>query len=183
MNILRPLVAIVACVLSPLAAQAEYVTLTKQNPSILLNPTDIVLIVGTSEHGRGYNSEESMFITLEGQPESEHFITSYAGPTVNSALSQQGNVISGVTKIRIGKKDTPNVNEGFYVTLSILKQGQQLLSTPMVTPGTADSKYEITLETSTDMQNWTPTVPGEFLGNSGQRFFRVRAVVKPAPNP
>jgi len=183
MNILRPLVALATAFLASFA-NGEYVTLSKQNPSVTLNPTDIAVIVGSSEIGRAYSSERSLFITLNGQPESEFFITAYAGPTVNSAVSQLNNVIGGVTKIRVGSSNAAAaVREGFYVTLSILKQGDQLLSPPMVTPGSADAKYDITLETSTDMQNWSPTVPGEFLGNTGQRFFRVRAVVKPTTNP
>lgn len=36
-------------------------------------------------------------------------------------------------------------------------------------------RCDISIESSTDMRNWAP---GEYLGTSNQRFFRVKAVLK-----
>jgi hypothetical protein len=38
-----------------------------------------------------------------------------------------------------------------------------------------DANWDIQLEVSEDLKNWSPTVSGEYLGNSKMRFFRINA--------
>jgi len=157
----------------------EIVTLTRSNPSVTLNPTDLVRIIGGSDV-RVSMTNSVAYMMLAGSTEEQTL------PTQGMVYSTYVpfDTMSGLTWIRLGKSgvnggsssDLPH-KEAFLV-LQVTKQGQQLLSDPLVTPGAADAKYEVTLETSTDMVTWVPTVPGEFLGATGQRFFRVRAVVK-----
>ena len=65
------------------------------------------------------------------------------------------------------------------VTLRVTKTADEIASDPVVLPPVADGIYAVTIETSTDMENWAPAAPGDYLGDSTHRFFRVKALRKP----
>lgn len=47
----------------------------------------------------------------------------------------------------------------------------------LVIPTDAAGDVQILLESSTDLQTWTPAAPGTYSSSTSQRFFRVRAEV------
>lgn len=63
-----------------------------------------------------------------------------------------------------------------------MSEATQVVSTPMILP-VDDEIFSVSLETSTDMQDWVPAFPGEYLGSSNHRFFRVKAIQKPVEVP
>lgn len=96
-----------------------------------------------------------------------------------------GHTYAGVTSISVTngyRNGAPGALKA-AVTVKLLSQASEVVSTPMVLPPVNDSLYVITLETSVDMTNWAPSFPGEFLGNGNHRFFRVKAVRKPVAAP
>jgi hypothetical protein len=64
-----------------------------------------------------------------------------------------------------------------FVTLKISEIPQQITpSTSVVIPTDSTGPVDIVLESSTDLVNWTASLPGTYGANSTNRFFRVRAV-------
>lgn len=49
-------------------------------------------------------------------------------------------------------------------------------SNTAVIPNDANGQFNIILETSTDLIDWFPTLPGTYGGNHPSRFFRIRIV-------
>ncbi|WAC19055.1 hypothetical protein OVA24_17650 [Luteolibacter sp. SL250] len=183
LGMLRLLIPLVLVASSVLSLSHEIVTLNRGTPTVALNPTDLVKIIGGSQ-------VRSSAVGISGVPRG--YMT-MAGSSAELNLSIHGIVnslvvpfdtMSGLTSIRLGKSagdggassDLPNAD--VFLVLQITRAGQHLFSDSLVTPGSADAKYDVVLETSTDMVNWSPGAPGEYLGSTGQRFFRVRATVK-----
>ena len=160
---------------SAVASANEYFTFRRGDTVLNLNTSDIVVVVGTNRTGDSFDGSGLLNITMPG-----------VGREIGMDMSKAaiGSTITGATKIRFGSQSNTSpdsASDYTYVVCKIIKPGQELISPPVVTPASADAKYVINLETSTDMQTWIPAIPGEYLGSSGQRFFRVRAVVKATP--
>ena len=149
---------------------------------LTVTPDDIVQIVGVAvEVSTG---------TLH--PKLPELVLSFAsGTTITNPLGENqdanspvsnsliGHVFTGLNRLSIVSTSTKKA----VVTVKIMTQASQTVSTPMVLPPVDDEIYTITLETSTDMKNWVPAYPGDYLGNGSHRFFRVKAVRKPATTP
>lgn len=54
-----------------------------------------------------------------------------------------------------------------------------LASPPAGIPQEAGTTWNVILESSSDLLNWTPANPGEYSGTEPKRFFRTRMVKKP----
>jgi hypothetical protein len=52
-------------------------------------------------------------------------------------------------------------------------------SPPAEVPQEAGSNFDVILEQSSDLINWTPANPGSYSGTETKRFFRTRIVKKP----
>jgi hypothetical protein len=52
-------------------------------------------------------------------------------------------------------------------------------SPPAEVPQEAGSNFDVILEQSSDLVNWTPANPGSYSGTETKRFFRTRIVKKP----
>jgi hypothetical protein len=61
-------------------------------------------------------------------------------------------------------------------TLEVTRVGTA--SPPAEVPQEAGSKFDVILEQSSDLLNWTPANPGEYTGLETKRFFRTRIVKK-----
>ena len=59
-------------------------------------------------------------------------------------------------------------------TFSITRAG--LSSPPAAIPQEVGTTWDVILESSSDLINWTPTNPGEYGGAEPKRFFRTRMV-------
>jgi len=64
------------------------------------------------------------------------------------------------------------------LTYSLVRKSSPItVSNPITVPPTSvtDANWDIQLEVSEDLKNWSPTISGEYLGNSAMRFFRINA--------
>lgn len=61
-----------------------------------------------------------------------------------------------------------------FATFSITRAG--LASPPAAIPQEAGTTWEVILESSSDLINWTPANPGQYGGIEPKRFFRTRMV-------
>ncbi|WP_035610235.1 hypothetical protein [Haloferula sp. BvORR071] len=84
-------------------------------------------------------------------------------------------MMTGVTQVFLPPYGTPE-GDGLTVTLRITKKAEEMTSQPVLIPAVADGRYDVSIETSADAENWAPAAPGEYLGSSSHRFFRVKAV-------
>ena len=108
----------------------------------------------------------SLRVTFSGSSSTFPNIIHGNSATNNATVIQPGMTLTGVTKIELKGTNT-------FVTFRFSTPGDELIGDPVTLPTTTEA-YDVILETSTDLQNWVPTVPGEFIVPSGMRFFRVK---------
>ena len=76
--------------------------------------------------------------------------------------------------------DRPTGDSQWYrniVTFDVKRIGTA--SPPAEVPQEAGSNFDVILEQSSDLVNWTPANPGAYSGTETKRFFRTRIVKKP----
>jgi hypothetical protein len=64
-----------------------------------------------------------------------------------------------------------------HATFKVTRVGTA--SPPAEVPQEAGSNFDVVLEQSSDLVNWTPANPGTYSGTETKRFFRTRIVKKP----
>jgi len=85
----------------------------------------------------------------------------FAGPATIKAKNSQTNAIPCITTISIQRANAvANV----------------VPANAVVIPEDANGQYQVILESSTDLLNWTAANPGTYGGSTAQRFFRTRIV-------
>ena len=100
--------------------------------------------------------------------EEEHFIGMGYNNVDYAALQ-----IVGPCNIRMMNK---SANFSSFISYKIIKPETNLLSNA-VTLSSSGGGWEVELEQSTDLKNWTPVVPGSFSGDLDLQFFRVKATM------
>lgn len=137
----------------------EYVTLTRQSPTVSLSPSDIVERVGFS--GIPYNSGFSGI-----------FAESDDGLSINF---NEGGTITGVTSISVsGTAYHPG-----WATLKITRANELNVVQPtslLVIPENSTGNYSVVVETSDDTTTWTPFHSQTVSATDAKRFFRTRIV-------
>ncbi len=165
--------------LFPFIAQAsEFVTLSRANRSVSVQPSDIVTVVSAVGSGETNYCEFTFANDPGGVGTKPYFrINAGEGIVVASNLT-----FTGLTAVSL-RDNGYNTTTYVMVTLRITKTADQIASQPVVLPAVTDGVYSVTIETSTDLENWAPAAPGDYLGDTSHRFFRVKAERKPASNP
>ena len=84
-------------------------------------------------------------------------------------------VIAGpaVIKLRISDPVVPEAFSGF-ATFDVHRVGTA--SAPVPIPQEAGTTWQVILEASSDLVNWTAVNPGDFPSSTPQRYFRTRLV-------
>jgi len=80
--------------------------------------------------------------------------------------------IAGPATVTLGGNQTPlrpNI-----ATFSVTRVGTY--SEPVCIPIEAGSTFQVILESSSDLVNWTPANPGSYSGTEAKRFFRTRII-------
>lgn len=184
MKMILPFVFFSLASLLTLAAAPDLVTVTYTGGERTFQPTDIIQIVGVAGNvNSGTALTPALRITFQDGTVINNVMgvpfaaTSQTTNFQSSSNPLIGNTFTGITSMQV-------VNHPGVVTLKLLKQAEELISEPMILPLVEDSdKFTISLETSVDMQNWAPAAPGDYLGATSHRFFRVKAVKKEAAVP
>ena len=152
---------------------SEIVTLTQANQTRAVEPADVVELI-TAVNG---SSDFFVRFTMQAGGASPYI---YCGTL---AARPPAAVLTGVTQIelsRVHNTSTPlSAGETSAATFRITKQAEQFVSQPVIMPAVTDQNYKVELEASTDLQNWMPAVPGDYLGGATNRFFRVKVATKP----
>lgn len=89
-----------------------------------------------------------------------------------------GLTLAGPSVIRINGVAPQLVNSWRGVaTFEVTRVG--IATPPAEVPQEAGSNFDVILEQSSDLVNWTPANPGTYSGTETKRFFRTRIVKKP----
>lgn len=165
--------------LLPLVSQAsEIVTLCRSKRSVTVQPSDIVTVVSVVRSSEVNRCDFTLATDVAGGPPPPSL---YVGG--GEGLVDTPNLtLTGLTAVSI-RDGTGYPNTGLMITLRITKTADQIASQPVVLPAVTDGIYSVTIETSVDMENWAPSAPGDYLGDTSHRFFRVKAERRPASNP
>ena len=74
-------------------------------------------------------------------------------------------------------KHNPGSGIPGFATFEVNRAGTASNATAI--PLEAGTTWQVILEASTDLVNWTPVAPGDYPSASPQRFFRTRLVKRP----
>ncbi len=91
------------------------------------------------------------------------------------AQGQAPIVIPGPATVQILNIHGPSKES--IATFAVTRVGTA--SPPAEVPQEAGSNFDVILEQSSDLVNWTPANPGAYSGTETKRFFRTRIVKKP----
>lgn len=172
---LSVLSAIAASILSH--AQ-EMWTITETSGPLNIPANAIVQIVGVVAQSQPSNTSGATYIPgkmTQTFADGTKVITSLVAPPGSGLV---GSIFSGVSSISVQVGTYGSTTLPVAVTVKITSQTSEAVSPPMVLP-VDDSIFSVSLETSTDMQEWVSAFPGDYLGSSNRRFFRVKAIQKP----
>jgi hypothetical protein len=169
---MKKLIALTASlILQASIASAEDVTLFSRNTSnqnfkvvsevITLNQGDTAKLLYCSSSSANYPVFKVNLNNGDG----------FANYNVNG-VTNQSFAIAGPAIIQL----LAGTESSSLATLSITRAG--LSSPPAAIPQEAGTTWDVILESSSDLINWTPTNPGEYTGTEPKRFFRTRMVKK-----
>jgi hypothetical protein len=166
-------------------AQTQTVTLTATNglPSSYNCSTNQIITVnsfiGTRLDGSGVAS-----ISFNNGLQSQ--IKSYSYGLNSSTYSSQGGValaftgnavFTGVTNISVATVSSGAV-AALTFTITTPTVQSSIAANAVVIPTDATGPVQIVLESSSDLVNWTSSLPGTYGSTYTNRFFRVRAIAQ-----
>lgn len=160
----------------------------------LTDAEDVTLAVQRSASGFSYSepitlnqgdSATLIFAGASGGGNDGYLVCNIGSMTFNFSTHQPiAGGVSGLNPVAIAGPATivlrcssdSNLSAGL-ATFRITRAG--IASPPAAIPQEADTKWDVILESSSDLVNWTPANPGEYTGTEPKRFFRTRMVKKP----
>jgi hypothetical protein len=171
------------------ALSDETVTLTwKKSASEAQNNKTGILTLGEGESAKGVwaagggidpwsnrNLYGSYGVRISVMKDEETWITSPLGVATQydgGGFEKLNFEIAGPAVIRLN----PMGDSATYATFSVKRVGTA--SPPAEVPQEAGSNFDVILEQSSDLVNWTPANPGAYSGTETKRFFRTRIVKK-----
>jgi hypothetical protein len=141
----------------------EAATESVSSGTITLNQGDTARLIFCAD------GDVQLLCTLE----SKTFTLNSTNSTVTNPVAIAG---PATIEVRIGYSNTNFIRSGF-ATFSITRAG--IASPPASIPQEAGTTWDVILESSSDLVNWTLANPGEYTGTGPKRFFRTRIVKKP----
>ena len=137
---------------------------------LVLNEGDVVQIldVGSNEVivGNTYNSDTTSCMAI---------FTDINEPD-KAVLGQEGAIFVGPGKlrIRIFSDGWQALTNGYAkVSYAVLRAGASTQSSYVTIPANPSGNFEVKLQTSSDLQTWSPTTPGIFPYGDNAKFFRL----------
>ena len=142
-----------------------------ENPNFVLSPSEVILnegdVVQILDIGQrlGTTSYDYNigFANFENINDASQYV-----------IGDEGAYFVGPGKLRIRASQSEEVSNG-YVRLSyaILRAGTSTQSSYVTIPANSSGNFEVKLQTSSDLQTWSPTTPGIFPYGDNAKFFRL----------
>ena len=94
--------------------------------------------------------------------------------SLNFVTVTEGDIIIGPGLIKISARDSDNTSNGYIrASYAILRPNIATQSSYATVPANQSGSFEVKLQTSTDLESWSPTTPGVFSYGNNERFFRL----------
>lgn len=157
-----------------------------------------VTLVATNGLPSSYNCSTNQIITINSFIQSPWYSGTYGNATMsfNNGLKSQINsynyglsttssgaaaftgnaVFTGVTNILVAASSSGVVALTFTITTPTVQSA--IPANAVVIPTDATGPVQIVLESSSDLVNWTSSLPGTYGSTYTNRFFRVRAIAQ-----
>lgn len=100
--------------------------------------------------------------------------------SIAEAVDSRGNFVENVPVLSGPCDVYINGVNGSLMMYKITKPDTAMISNVVTLPHTSGN-WEVQLETSSDLKNWTAVVPGSFSGDPDLQFFRVKATQMQSP--
>jgi hypothetical protein len=110
-----------------------------------------------------------VIVTIKGTT----FDLNPSNSTTNRPLSLAG---PAVIKLQVGDSSFTEGRTAF-ATFDVTRTGTASNPTPF--PNEAGTVWQVILEASADLVNWTPVAPGDYPSSTPQHYFRTRLVKRP----
>jgi hypothetical protein len=144
---------------------------------LILNEGDVLQVLRFS------NNSWSFDITQGGNSYSQTIADLIYVTCGNVVTNTTYGYIVGPATIQVGLKLSTGTSpktyvqngNGFYSQLdyAILRAGASTQSSYVTIPANPSGNFEVKLQTSTDLETWTPTTPGVFPYGNNAKFFRL----------
>ena len=151
--------------------------------AIILNQGDVLQILRISPE---YNPTINYTSSLGGSGGDDYVCKVYttSGDVVSTTST---GFIVGPASVQVGFKlyNSSNINSDRVLTYTtyynlyaeldyaILRAGASTQSSYVTIPANLSGNFEVKLQTSTDLETWTPTTPGVFPYGNNAKFFRL----------
>ena len=130
----------------------------------------------------GIANKVKVDLTINGSPLSgtELFPPVTSGTSVPITVPLE---VAGPATIKLTDLATGDGEQWHIATFQITRAAEPSVTptNAAVIPEDANGTYQVILESSTDLISWNPALPGDYSGNTVQRFFRTRIVKKAQP--
>jgi hypothetical protein len=152
----------------------------------------VTLTVGNQIATASYNVATNQIVTFTAY---DNYVTNLQGTvelffangttfnfsSVAGIYPKIGSDYTGLTNIALLGRDNGNGSYGpSLLTLNISTPSVQSMipANTVVIPTDANGSVQIVLESSSDLINWTSSLPGTYGNTYSNRFFRVRAIAQ-----
>lgn len=162
---------------NPLMA-IEYVTLTGSTTTRALQATDIVEVVGTNKNNDG--NSEHLNLTFADGASTKLLLRGKEG---SAFTDMRGNIFTGLTSISLTETNGSSAATNTCVTLKITPESE-VGSTPgtvLVIPENSTGDFDVIIESSDDLINWTTLHTETVDAQTDSQFYRARIIKTIAP--
>ena len=162
---MKNLLLIFSVLLSTSLSAVEYGYLSDEQPSISLSQGDVIEFLGTSE-----NVRIKLYLPSGNEVviQSAYLGSNYSFYPYNS---KKNNVFVGPIDISLYGTSASSIR---YLAYKLTRAPEYQNSNVFSVIGDSSSTHNIIVETSTDLENWTPVHSSGLTGSSEQIYVRTR---------
>lgn len=179
------LIAILSLFVINLAQAVEYFTLSKNNTTKAIASNALIEIVGYNSE-LGSNAGILTFTLANGDQFRAKLIDTWNPSSGNYVKTKEsiGNKYTNITNISFAPNTSTLDLDGGVVTFKITPANEINAIGPntfLVLPENSEGNYDVIIESSDDLTNWTPFVSQTVSSGSSPAFFRAKIIQTPAP--
>lgn len=160
-NFMKYLLLIFSVLLSTSLSAVEYGYLSQEQPSISLSQGDVIELLAI-------NRDSEIIITLPNGSQIEFDEYVIGASSLNGSFTTINNTFVGPITISLAG------NYSRYIAYQITRASEYQNSNVFSVIGDSSSTHNIIVETSTDLENWTPVHSSGLTGSSEQIYVRTR---------
>ena len=161
---MKNLLLIFSVLLSTSLSAIEYGYLSQEQPSISLSQGDVIEFLGTSEHvAIEFYLPNGTKVEIR-----DDYLGSDNSPYIYN--SKKNNIFVGPIDISLVDNDYGPP----YIAYKLTRASEYQNSNVFSVMGDSSSTHNIVVETSTDLENWTPVHSSGLTGSSEQIYVRTR---------